>query len=175
MNNKIILILLGLIAVATLSMVSISLSLNTENAALKEEISAQTAARNTEWQGILDTPTPTPTPELNHIDYAWSISNGKNGGGGQDISDFIFENTGAVTLYDIKIKFDYYTANGRFYTTRKFEIGTVEVGKKKTSTIKTPSRYWGYETWTTQKLSISYNGLPYKDEPMELIKEAIQS
>jgi hypothetical protein len=107
------------------------------------------------------TPQPTPVPTM--LKYNWDMEFFRTYGSNSEYY-FNFENTGNIDLNNVKLKFEFYTNSQNYYTDRKFDIGDVYSGRKVEKIISFPNRFYGSETWSTMKMFISYNNLPYIEE-----------
>lgn len=88
--------------------------------------------------------------------YTWRIDPyGREGS--TDLETLIFENSGR-NLSNIKFKFEFYTSSGKFYSDVSVDVGNVASGKIVRKKVSLPSRYWGTETWSKEKLFLYING-----------------
>lgn len=112
-------------------------------------------------------PTPVPEPKPNILNYTWKIEYKGNGEGGDDIHVIEFINTGTTNIKSFIIKIEMFKASGDFYTSRKFDIGSIEPGQTVKKSVSIPSRYYGLETWSTSKF-YTYNEIEgWKEQKME--------
>ncbi len=89
-------------------------------------------------------------------EYTWQIDYyGREGS--RDLGRVTFENRGK-NLSNVKFRFAFYRASGAQYSEESLNIGDVASGKVVQKKVSLPSRYWGEETWSQEKVFAYVNG-----------------
>lgn len=77
--------------------------------------------------------------------------------GSRDLGTLTFVNRGK-NLSNVNFRFEFYKSSGASYSEDSVLIGDVASGKTVRKKLSLPGRYWGEETWSTEKLFVYING-----------------